>query len=153
MDDSDLKIACGRWLTSLAASGRKADVRQDGDELRKSVLRLSSSPQGHPEQIHGKAPVGEDIAAGREASGPMLRHRVTGRSQIPVGAWPRQMCAVLAAAYCGEVKVEDFLARVGTVYPYPRVRDGRRQLWLRDDLDRALLPKEWLPVTDAAEDL
>lgn len=36
-------------------------------------------------------------------------------------------------------------------YPPPRVSDGRRLLWLRDDLDRALLPTAY--PTDAAEDL
>jgi hypothetical protein len=144
----------------------KRESRADWDELCDWYCRIAAlrrldpapkftifSPQWNPEQIRGEAPLEVDIAAGREASGPVLRHRLTGRSQIPMGAWPRQMCAAFAAAYCGEVKIEDFLDRVGAVYPYPRVRDGRRQLWLRDDLDRALLPKEWLPVTDAAEDL
>jgi hypothetical protein len=112
----------------------------------------SSFSQVCPEEIRGDAPLRLDVAAGWEASGP-IRHRLTGGSQIPIGAWPRRMCAAYAAGYCGELKIEDFLARVGTVYPFPRVNDGRRQLWLRDDLDRALLPADSLPITDAAEDL
>jgi hypothetical protein len=63
------------------------------------------------------------------------------------------MCAAYAAAYCGELSIEGFLKRVGSDYPLPRVKDGRRQLWLRDDLDRAILSPELVPITDIAEDL
>jgi hypothetical protein len=63
------------------------------------------------------------------------------------------MAAALAAGYCGETTVEAFLKRVGTDYPQPRVCEGRRRLWLRDDLDRAILPPEMIPVTDIAEDI
>jgi hypothetical protein len=49
------------------------------------------------------------------------------------------MMAEMAAGYCGEKHVEDFLERVGTVYPAPRVIDTtRRKFWYRDDLDRAM---------------
>ena len=72
---------------------------------------------------------------------------------IPSGSWPRRMCAELAAGYCGEKNVEAFLARVGKEYPEPRVSDGRRQLWLRDDLDQAILPNDLHRDRDAAEDL
>ena len=70
---------------------------------------------------------------------------------IPAGSWPRRMQAPLAAAYCGEVSVEEFLKRVGKDYPRPRVAEGRRQLWLRDDLDAAIAPN--LVPDDIAEDL
>jgi hypothetical protein len=63
------------------------------------------------------------------------------------------MCAEMAAAYCGETTVAAFLKRVGTEYPYPRVSDGRRKLWLKDDLDQAILPPELAPVRDLAGDL
>jgi len=59
----------------------------------------------------------------------------------------------LAAGYCGEPSVEAFMQRVGSEYPQPRVNDGRRKLWLRDDLDRAILPPELATVRDLAEDL
>lgn len=72
---------------------------------------------------------------------------------IPLGCWPRRMPADLAAGYCGEPTVEAFLARVGEEYPQPRVSEGRRQLWLRDDLDAAILPPEFAQVRDAARDL
>jgi hypothetical protein len=63
------------------------------------------------------------------------------------------MSAELAAAYCGELTVEGFLKRVGSEYPRPRVTEGRRRLWLRDDLDQAILPPELQRVRDVAEDL
>jgi hypothetical protein len=72
---------------------------------------------------------------------------------IPSGAWPRRMPAELAAGYCGEPTVEAFMKRVGQEYPLPRVNDGRRKLWLRDDLDQAILPPDLQQVQDVAEDL
>lgn len=60
-------------------------------------------------------------------------------STYPPGSWPPRMMAEMAAGYCGEKHVEDFLERVGTVYPAPRVTDTtRRKFWYRDDLDRAM---------------
>jgi hypothetical protein len=35
------------------------------------------------------------------------------------------------------------MKRVGKEYPKPRVCEGRRKLWLRDDLDAAILPPEF----------
>lgn len=58
--------------------------------------------------------------------------------RIPQGSWPRRMDAAFAAGYCGEPSVEAFLGRIGSEYPSPRVNDGRRRLWLRDDLDKAI---------------
>ena len=63
------------------------------------------------------------------------------------------MGADLAAGYCGEPSVDAFLKRVGREYPLPRVNEGRRRLWLRDDLDSAILPPELTCVADVAEDL
>jgi hypothetical protein len=63
------------------------------------------------------------------------------------------MSAELAAAYCGESSIEAFLQRVGSEYPLPRVNERRRRLWLRDDLDQAILPEDLRQVRDAAEDL
>jgi len=72
---------------------------------------------------------------------------------LPSGSWPRRMPAELAAGYCGEPTVEAFMKRVGHEYPLPRVADGRRRLWLRDDLDQAILPPELTNVPDVAADL
>jgi hypothetical protein len=74
------------------------------------------------------------------------------RPTVKIEAWPRRMSADLAATYCGEGTVGAFLQRVGNEYPQPRVSEGRRQLWLRDDLDHAILPPD-LATRDAAEDL
>ena len=72
---------------------------------------------------------------------------------IPMGCWPRRMHEALSAGYVGETTVEGFLLRVGKEYPLPRVNDGRRKLWLRDDLDQAILPEELRRERDLAEDL
>lgn len=58
------------------------------------------------------------------------------------------MRAELAAAYVGEKTVEGFLKRVGKEYPWPRVKDGRRQLWLIDDLDKAIAPDDAFDEAD-----
>ena len=47
--------------------------------------------------------------------------------------------------------MESFLKRVGSEYPQPRIKEGRRKLWLRDDLDRAIAPD--IVLGDLAEDL
>ena len=72
-------------------------------------------------------------------------------AEIPQGSWPRRMAAHLAAGYCGETTVEAFLKRVGKEYPQPRVAEGRRRLWLRDDLDAAIATA--VVPNDLAEDL
>jgi hypothetical protein len=75
------------------------------------------------------------------------------RPLVLVGCWPRRMSAELAAVYCGEATTSAFLKRVGMDYPKPRISDGRRRLWLKDDLDQAILPPELAAARDVAEDL
>ncbi len=75
------------------------------------------------------------------------------RQAVLVGVWPRRMSAELAAVYCGEPSSKAFLKRVGSEYPQPRVSEGKRRLWLRDDLDQAILPPELTSPRDLAEDL
>jgi hypothetical protein len=75
------------------------------------------------------------------------------RSMVLVGCWPRRMNAELAAAYCGEPSANAFLKRVGSEYPQPRVNERGRRLWLRDDLDQAILPPNLQRARDVAEDL
>ena len=71
---------------------------------------------------------------------------------IPMGSWPRRMNAAYAAGYCGEPSVEAFLDRVGREYPAPDVNEGRRRLWLRDSLDRAMgVGDQEVGLLDAAE--
>lgn len=81
--------------------------------------------------------------------GTVIRHRFRGESRIPTGSWPERMCAAYAAGYCGELTIQAFRNRVGREYPLPRVTTGRRELWLRDDLDKAIKSEP----RDAAEDL
>jgi hypothetical protein len=60
----------------------------------------------------------------------------------------------LAAGYVGENSVDAFLRRVRSgEYPKPQIAEGRRLLWLRDDLDVAILPPERVPTRDVAGDL
>jgi hypothetical protein len=61
------------------------------------------------------------------------------------------MAADLSAGYVGERTVDAFLKRVGKEYPQPRVCEGRRRLWLRDDLDAAIA--SGVVPNDLAEDL
>jgi hypothetical protein len=61
---------------------------------------------------------------------------------IPPGCWPPRMPPEIAAGYVGERTAEAFLRLVGKEYPLPAIDKGtgkgRRRLWLKDDLDRAL---------------
>jgi hypothetical protein len=72
---------------------------------------------------------------------------------VLVGCWPRRMPVELAATYCGEPSAKAFLKRVGSEYPKPRVNEGHRRLWLKDDLDQAILPADMAAPRDLAEDL
>jgi hypothetical protein len=56
----------------------------------------------------------------------------------PPGAWPREMLAELAAAYCGEPSVEAFLAKIPRVYPEPMKTPGMLPKWHRRKLDEAI---------------
>ena len=75
------------------------------------------------------------------------------RPIVLVGCWPRRMSAELSAIYVGEPTTNAFLKRVGVEYPPPRVIDGNRRLWLKDDLDKAILPTELAAADDVAADL
>ena len=58
------------------------------------------------------------------------------------------MPAEQAASYCGERTVGAFLQKSGkTRYPPPRVAEGHRRLWLKDDLDQAIFPPKEFGVT------
>lgn len=73
--------------------------------------------------------------------------------QSPNGAWPPLMRAETAAAYLDEVSVQAFRRKVGSVYPRPVNVSGRGQVWLKDDLDRAIskLDGKGAVVQDAAD--
>jgi hypothetical protein len=58
------------------------------------------------------------------------------------------MSAELAGAYCGEVTVDAFMKRVGRDYPKPQVAEGRRRLWLRDDLVALDVPRSAFEIVE-----
>jgi hypothetical protein len=71
---------------------------------------------------------------------PKRELRMARKPTYPAGAWPPRMPVEMAAGYCGERSAESFLARVGAEYPKPAVKSGRRQLWLKEDLDKVIAP-------------
>ena len=88
------------------------------------------------------------------SSEPSRRQR-SRKAAIPASIWPPRMPAPLAAAYCGEVSVDAFLAQVrrGT-YPAPAVKQGRRQIWTKAELDTAIQPAPDRDMgADVAQDL
>jgi hypothetical protein len=73
---------------------------------------------------------------------------------IPEGCWPRRLRVELAAGYVGEKTIAAFVGRVRKgEYPAPTVSCEKRQLWLKDDLDRAIGAADGLQIRDVAEDL
>jgi hypothetical protein len=83
---------------------------------------------------------------------PLKTRRPRRLASIPEGCWPARMRVELAAGYVGEKTAAAFVRRVRNgEYPAPTVNCGNRQLWLEDDLDRAIgsAPE----VIDLAEDL
>jgi hypothetical protein len=64
---------------------------------------------------------------------------------IPVGAWPLEMRAERAAAYCDEPSVEAFLAKVQKgIYPKPIRCKGSLAKWHRHRLDASIARRHGL---------
>jgi hypothetical protein len=93
-----------------------------------------------------------DLCDGDCGSRPAFERLKFGPEAYPF--WPRRLNAEMAAAYCGEASTRAFLARVGTnkEFPLPSVREGRRVLWLKDDLDKAMGPRGSESERDIAGD-
>lgn len=73
---------------------------------------------------------------------------------IPAGAWPPRMPVELAAGYCGERSAESFLRAVkARIYPAPRIKRGRKQVWWKEDLDQAIGPSASATGADVLADL
>ena len=68
-------------------------------------------------------------------------------------AWPDQMRAETAAAYCDEPSVDAFRRSVGKLYPYPYKVPRKGDRWSRRELEAALrrLRGETAEVGDAAD--
>jgi hypothetical protein len=76
------------------------------------------------------------------------------QAAIPAGLWPPRMPVEMAAGYCGERTAESFMRGVREkLYPEPRIKRGRRQIWWKDDLDQAISPHGAAAVEDVAADL
>jgi hypothetical protein len=75
-------------------------------------------------------------------------------SVIPAGVWPPRMPVEMAAGFCGERSAEAFLRGVREkLYPEPRIKRGRKQIWWKDDLDLVATPHGAGAVEDVAVDL
>ena len=61
----------------------------------------------------------------------------------------RACCGLLRRAHCQGLSY----ASCGSDYPEARVKRGPQKLWLKDDLDQAILPPELASPRDLAEDL
>ena len=70
---------------------------------------------------------------------------------IPVGAWPLEMRAETAAAYCDEPSVDAFLSKVGRGIYSPPVRvKGCLPKWHRSKLDRDIARRHGLRFENVA---
>jgi hypothetical protein len=68
----------------------------------------------------------------------------------PEGAWPQEMRAEKAAAYCDEPSVDAFIAKVAKgIYPAPLRALGCRPKWSRARLDVAIARRHGLHVEAA----
>jgi hypothetical protein len=73
---------------------------------------------------------------------------------IPIGAWPLEMRAQKAAAYCDEPSVEAFLAKVARgVYSQPVRARGALPKWHRAKLDRDIARRHGLRCEALSEDV
>lgn len=69
----------------------------------------------------------------------------------PPGAWPLEMRAVTAAAYCDEPSVEAFLAKVQNgIYCQPHREAGCSPKWHRLKLDRDIAQRHGLRFDNVA---
>jgi hypothetical protein len=70
---------------------------------------------------------------------------------IPSGAWPLEMRAQTAAAYCDEPSVDAFLTKVQrSVYSAPIREKGCLPKWHRLKLDRDIARRHGLPFDNVA---
>jgi hypothetical protein len=69
------------------------------------------------------------------------------------GAWPEQMRAETAAAFCDEPSVDAFRRSVGKIYPRPYNVPGKGDRWAKGELEAALkrLRGETADLEDAAD--
>lgn len=138
----------------------KPDIRARGVETSEDACRSSAPHQLTPAPKSRAFSLPEAESSLDFAANPSGRAEAFARRPPRLGPesypfWPRRMNAAMAAAYCGEASARAFLARVGAnrEFPLPRVREGRRVLWLKDDLDKAMDPLGVESDRDIAGDL
>jgi len=67
------------------------------------------------------------------------------------GAWPTEMRAETAAAYCDEPSVESFLSKTKRgIYPNPCQQRGMLPKWHRIKLDEAIARRHGLQVNSGS---
>jgi hypothetical protein len=72
----------------------------------------------------------------------------------PIGAWPTEMRAETAAAYCDEPSVESFLSKVKQGnYPQPCRQQGILPKWHISRLDEAIAQRHGLLTGHLVEDV
>jgi hypothetical protein len=72
----------------------------------------------------------------------------------PPGAWPLEMRAETAAAYCDEPSVEAFLSKVGRgIYSQPARQRGCLPKWHRAKLDRDIARRHNIDEPIIVEDV
>ncbi len=68
-------------------------------------------------------------------------------TSYPPGAWPLEMRAETAAAYCDEPSVDAFLAKVDRgIYSQPARQKGCQPKWHRAKLDRDIARRHGLHI-------
>jgi hypothetical protein len=76
---------------------------------------------------------------------------MTRKVHYPTGAWPTEMRAETAAAYCDEPSPKAFLSKVKRgVYPSPCRQRGMLPKWHRFKLDQAIAHRHGLMIPDAS---
>jgi hypothetical protein len=101
--------------------------------------------RGHP-QGHIKEPM--------STTQPQRNAGIMSRTvAIPLGAWPLEMRAETAAAYCDEPSVEAFLAKVAKgIYPPPMRCKGALPKWHRLKLNETIARRHGLLERPEIED-
>ena len=81
----------------------------------------------------------------------LKEYRATSKVAGPTGAWPEEMRASTAAAYCDEPSVATFLAKVRAgIYSAPTRAKGCRPKWHRSKLARDIARRHGLQAEGGA---
>jgi DNA invertase Pin-like site-specific DNA recombinase len=134
-----------KLMFTVISAFAEAERDRIGERIRDNKRNLAA--QGR--FLGGRKPFGFDIVgAGKE------KHLVPNtHEQAALARMKTLRKRGKSLREIAETVAKEFNLKVLTEYPLPRVKEGRRQLWLRMDLDMAILPPELTGVRDVAEDL